>query len=192
MYPGILYNFLQGALKFSRIFTIYYQFLTLFILCLHIFYNFIKYYQFLTLGHYLHHLYKYLQFRHNFYKFSKIFYKFSYYFHQFLEVFTNIINFYKILILIQKYNLCNLTWEFLQFPTISYYLMENTYMKNIVTFPTILYKFSQMFTNFLQIFTNVHKCSMQFIIFYKCSQICTKVHKFHRFEKISTYFQQFQ
>ena len=92
MCTRILYNFLQGALKFSTIFTIYYQFLTFFVLCLHIFYNLNKYYQLLTLVHYLQHLYKYLQFIHNFYKFSTIFYKFSYYFHQFLEMFRN---FYK-------------------------------------------------------------------------------------------------
>ena len=128
--------------QFQRLSFCYYQFPTLFVLCLQIFYNLIKYYQFLTLGHYLLHLYKYLQFRHNFYKFS-------YYFHQFLAVFTNIINFYKILILIQKYNMCNLPWEFLQFSTISFNLMENNYKKNIVTFRTIFYKFLLMFTNVL-------------------------------------------
>ena len=33
--------------------------------------------------------------------------------------------------------------------TIFYYLMENNYIKNIVTFRTIFYKFLLMFTNVL-------------------------------------------
>ena len=98
------------------------------------------------------------------YKYLQIFYKFT-------IIWKNIYNFHYLLYL---YKYLQMFDKF----TIIFY------MKNIVTVRTIFYKFLLMFTNVRcnsSFSINVHKFVQKFtnfVDFNKCSQICTKVHKY--------------